>query len=131
MVSRNPIIPYCPTIAKFERLCARHGLCFARRGFHTFRALKRFPFVETVPTAGLREFFRPMRLRARGFLGAFERPGRWRIANSLCPHHAPGRERLWAVMSVVPLAGRDAFNVKIFDQNSNTERKPSACWVCR
>jgi hypothetical protein len=36
-----------------------------------------------------------------------------------------------AVMSVVPLAGRDAFNVNIFDQNSKTERKPSACWVCR
>jgi hypothetical protein len=46
------------TIAKFERLCARHGLRFARREFHTFRALKTFPFVETVlALPGLREFF--------------------------------------------------------------------------
>lgn len=46
------------TISKFERLCAVNGFRFARREFHTFRRLKRLPFVEDLLTLpGLREFF--------------------------------------------------------------------------
>jgi SAM-dependent methyltransferase len=45
------------TIARFERLCAANRLRFARREFHTFRALKRFPLAQAVLTLpGLREF---------------------------------------------------------------------------
>ena len=46
------------TIAEFERLGAANRLNFARREFHSFRALKRMPLVETLVTRpGLREFF--------------------------------------------------------------------------
>ena len=46
------------TISRFERLCTASGFHFARREFHTFRALKKLPIVEAVLTLpGLREFF--------------------------------------------------------------------------